>query len=104
MFRQLLGYLHSKFMGKIGLKAPGNYSAPFWFTDLFDLLIGESQNPHFYLFGTFDRVPDPKNQLFYRWRRQDTPQRMNTNLTTSLYKRVCLRISTFWKSENVVYV
>ena len=42
---------------------------------LFDLLMGEPKNPHFYNFGIFERVPGPQNQLFLSL---ETPWYLNT--------------------------
>ena len=52
--RGLLGHLDGKFMERIGLKAPGNYSASVW----------SYRNSTFYDFGISGRVPEPQNQLF----------------------------------------
>ena len=52
---------YSELMEIICLKAPG---ASFLVLSLFDLLMGEPENPHFYDFGIFERVTKPQNQHY----------------------------------------
>ena len=37
--------------------------------------MGQPKTPHFYDFGTFERVPEPQNQVFLFWRHQDIKKR-----------------------------
>ena len=38
--------------------------------------MGETQNPHFHDFGIFERVPDPKTNIIYLWKGQDTSRNL----------------------------
>ena len=71
-FRQFLGHTYGKFTEIISLKAPGNYSAPFWSTRL---SICSWENPKALismLSGFLNVSPGPKTNYVYLWRRQDT--------------------------------
>ena len=61
----LLSHSYGKFMKIIGLKAPGNYSASIWIYNFPICLWENPKNDHVFDFGTFGRVPEPQNHLFY---------------------------------------
>ena len=65
MERVRLVILYSKFMEIVCLKAPGNYSASILTYNLLDLLMGETETPHFYDFAIFGRVPEHRTKTIF---------------------------------------
>ena len=78
MFKAFLSNFNGKLMEIIGSKPPGDYSAPFGLI-FFDLLMGESEIPHFYDFGIFGCVTEPQNQLFLSF---ETPEYLTKSRRT----------------------
>ena len=73
----LFGHLYGFFIIIIGLKVPGNYSAPFW-SYHFSICLWEAQ---FSRISGFSNVsPSPKTNLFYLSRHRDTQQNLETPL------------------------
>ena len=69
---RLLKHLYGKFTEKIGLKAPGNYSASFWSYN-FSLCSWERpKNLISMIPGFVDASMSPKTNMIHRWRHQDT--------------------------------
>ena len=72
-FVYMFGHFDSKFIGIIGLRAAGNYSASSW-SNIFGLLMREPPTLHFYDFGIFGRVQTPQNQYYFSL---ETPGHLN---------------------------
>ena len=60
--RSRLGRVHGKFL-KDGLKSSAELFCLMLVLSLYDLLMGETENPHFYDFGMFERVLSSQNHL-----------------------------------------
>ena len=94
MFWHLLGNLYGNLISIIDLKAPGSYSHQFWF-NIFNFIMGETKNLHFYDFGIFEPVAKPQHQLFLS---SETPRHLKKS------RRIpkCCSQYYFYKSQNFV--
>ena len=58
--------MYGKFVEKICLKAPYDYSAPFWISSFEICLWERPKTPHVHDLGIFGRVPDSHKPLLLK--------------------------------------